>query len=61
MSEDVCNRCEGKGWFWRVPEGFNPFLAGGFKTAQEMYKATCLCVSLKKEEQTLEETSQDGQ
>lgn len=38
-----CQRCEGKGWYWRTPEGFNPFLAGGWNTMRAMYKASCLC------------------
>ena len=57
MADADCVRCEGKGYFWRVPEGFNPFLAGGFKTAAVSYRVPCLCVSLKNEERTLEEQS----
>lgn len=38
-----CTRCDGKGWYWRVPDGFNPFLAGGFSTARAMYRASCGC------------------
>ena len=38
-----CHKCEGKGWYWRVPEGFNPFLAGGFSTARAMCRAECQC------------------
>ena len=36
-----CDRCEGKGYYWRTPEGFNPFLAGGFATARAMYRVEC--------------------
>ena len=28
-SEVKCWRCRGDGYFWRVPNGFNPFSAGG--------------------------------
>jgi hypothetical protein len=46
-SEEVmkpdCQRCEGKGWYFRVPDNFNPFLAGGFSTARAMYKVNCAC------------------
>lgn len=38
---DVCTRCDGKGWYWRTPDGFNPFLAGGFATARAMYRQPC--------------------
>lgn len=40
---DINCRCQGKGWYWRTPDGFNPFLAGGFNTAKAMFKATCSC------------------
>lgn len=46
MSEtanDTCIRCKGLGWYWRTPDGFNPFLAGGFQTARAMYKVNCNC------------------
>jgi len=48
QAEMDCHRCEGKGWYWRVPEGFNPFLAGGFSTAREMYKVPCQCVAARR-------------
>lgn len=38
-----CWKCDGKGWFWTTPVGFNPFLAGGFSTARAMYRALCSC------------------
>lgn len=41
---EKCPRCKGAGWYWRTPQGFNPFLAGGFQTAKAMFKATCDCV-----------------
>ncbi len=41
MVEKDCPRCEGKGWNWGVPEGFNPFLAGAFSTARASRKVTC--------------------
>ncbi|MCD4509758.1 hypothetical protein LQT97_00775 [Brucella pseudogrignonensis] len=41
--EKQCERCEGKGWYFRVPDNFNPFLAGGFNTARAMYRVTCKC------------------
>lgn len=39
----TCERCEGQGWYFRVPDGFNPFLAGGFTTARTMYRVECNC------------------
>jgi hypothetical protein len=45
MSENntACDRCEGKGWYFRVPDGFNPFLAGGYTTSKVMYRVECKC------------------
>lgn len=40
-AHDNCTRCKGQGWYWRTPDGFNPFLAGGFNTARAMYKVEC--------------------
>jgi len=39
----MCERCEGKGWYFRTPDGFNPFLAGGWGTIRAMYKVICGC------------------
>ncbi len=36
-----CSRCRGDGYFWRVPDGFNPFSAGGWATARAMWKVHC--------------------
>lgn len=36
-----CQRCQGDGYYWRVPDGFNPFLAGGFQTAAVSEKIKC--------------------
>lgn len=36
-----CWRCRGDGYFWRVPDGFNPFSAGGWATARTMRKVHC--------------------
>lgn len=36
-----CAHCEGRGFEWRVPNGFNPFSAGGFNTARAMSKVPC--------------------
>jgi hypothetical protein len=45
MAETNCTRCKGQGWYWRTPDHFNPFLAGGFSTARAMFKVTCSCAS----------------
>ena len=37
----ACSRCAGRGWYWRVPDGFNPFSAGAASTARAMFKAPC--------------------
>ena len=36
-----CDRCEGVGSYWRAPDGFNPFRAGGFATARAAYRVSC--------------------
>ncbi len=41
----MCNNCEGKGWYFRCPDGFNPFLAGGWATALAMYRVICGCAA----------------
>lgn len=41
--KEGCLRCGGQGWYWRVPDGFNPFLAGGHQTARTMWKSPCSC------------------
>lgn len=38
---EVCWRCRGDGYFYRVPDGFNPFSAGGFQTANASYRVEC--------------------
>lgn len=38
---EVCWRCRGDGHFYRVPDGFNPFYAGGFQTANASYRVEC--------------------
>ena len=37
----ACERCRGDGFFYRVPNGFNPFYAGGFQTASAAYRVEC--------------------
>lgn len=41
-----CEDCGDYGFVWRVPDGFNPFYAGGFRTADTMYKVPCRCAAL---------------
>lgn len=36
-----CWRCLGDGHFWRVPDGFNPFSAGGWATARASWRVEC--------------------
>lgn len=43
--EPECHDCGDYGFVWRVPDGFNPFAAGGWNTANAMYKVPCGCVS----------------
>lgn len=38
---EKCWRCRGDGYFWRVPNGFNPFAAGGWATARASEKVRC--------------------
>lgn len=38
---EKCWQCRGDGAYWRVPDGFNPFRAGGFATAQASYRVRC--------------------
>lgn len=60
MSETAmgnCTRCKNIGWYWRTPDGFNPFLAGGFQTARAMYKVTCDCAAVPPPPQPREATT----
>ena len=41
MLEKDCPRCEGKGWNWQVPAGFNPFRAGALAAARASREVTC--------------------
>lgn len=41
VEEIVCPHCEGKGYQWRTPNGFNPFSAGGWNTIRAMYQDHC--------------------
>ena len=41
MSKPECDICHGIGSYFRVPNGFNPFVAGGFATARAAYRAPC--------------------
>lgn len=43
MEEDnkKCWRCRGDGFFFRVPSGFNPFLAGAIQTAAASVRVQC--------------------
>lgn len=36
-----CWQCRGEGALWRVPDGFNPFSAGGWATARASYRVRC--------------------
>jgi hypothetical protein len=36
-----CWRCRGDGYFYRVPDGFNPFSAGGWNTVRASYRVEC--------------------
>lgn len=38
---EKCWRCRGDGYFFRVPDGFNPFCAGAMMTAQVSEKIHC--------------------
>lgn len=40
-SHEKFARCNGDGFYFRVPDNFNPFSAGGFATARAAYKVTC--------------------
>lgn len=40
-----CTRCHGDGFYFTVPSGFNPFLAGGHQTACVAYKVKCWCAA----------------
>lgn len=37
----TCPKCDGKGYRWSTPPGFNPFEAGGWTTARAMQKHPC--------------------
>lgn len=43
----ACSECEGKGYRFRLPDGFNPFSAGGWNTINAMYRVPCGCAALK--------------
>lgn len=36
-----CWQCRGDGYYFRVPDGFNPFYAGGFQAARVAEKVRC--------------------
>lgn len=38
---ETCWRCRGDGYYWRVPDGFNPFYAGARMTARVSQKIQC--------------------
>lgn len=40
-TKEKCWRCRGDGFFWRVPNGFNPFYAGAMQTAAVSRKVDC--------------------
>ena len=40
----VCPRCNGDGFYFSVPSGFNAFSAGGWATAKAARKYICDCV-----------------
>jgi hypothetical protein len=39
----MCDRCNGDGWYWRMPDGFNPFNAGLMVAARKSFKQVCAC------------------
>lgn len=41
----MCDRCHGKGYYFQVPKGFNPFEAGGWQTARVSQRISCDCES----------------
>ena len=38
---EKCWRCRGDGYFYTVPSGFNPFLAGAIQTAAASRRVEC--------------------
>lgn len=40
MSE-ACLHCRGDGYYYRVPDGFNPFSAGLMASARSAYRVEC--------------------
>lgn len=36
-----CKACDDTGFRWQVPDGFNPFSAGGWNTIRAMFKVPC--------------------
>jgi hypothetical protein len=36
-----CKTCDGKGWRFRTPDGFNPFSAGGWNTINAIFRVPC--------------------
>lgn len=41
IAEGKCFQCRGDGYYWRVPDGMNPFAAGGWNTINASYKVVC--------------------
>jgi hypothetical protein len=41
VATEKCWQCRGDGAYWRVPDGFNPFLAGAMQTAAHSMKVRC--------------------
>lgn len=43
MEEDneKCWRCRGDGYFYRLPDGLNPFYMGAIRAAEASYRVEC--------------------
>lgn len=41
VREGKCFQCRGDGYYWRVPDGFNPFYAGAIQTAAVSERVRC--------------------
>ena len=45
VANPKCIRCKGEGFYYLVPSGVNPFLAGIDALARMMRRVECHCVS----------------
>lgn len=60
MSGEKCPRCRDDGFYFRLPNGMNPFLMGAIRAAEASIRVECWCEAGKERRARAASTSSGG-